>query len=170
MSFSIDGVTWDIPCTIQRASEVTPSNISGMLLNKQYFNDVLGTWMKYNVTIAVPRGHEDDYSEIYEILSAPKDAHQFVLPYNQATITVTARVQTVSDQYVRLPGGDQTWRKTSFDIIANHPSKTMTLGEVTSVGLTPIPDVPAPIVGDLFEYTVGGWVQRFYENADEIQY
>ena len=65
MSWSIDGNAWNYPCTIQRVAEVTPSDISGMLLDKQYFNDVLGTWMKYTVTIAVPKDREEDYTTIY---------------------------------------------------------------------------------------------------------
>ena len=33
--WSIDGSNWDVPCTIEREAEVTASEVSGMLLNKQ---------------------------------------------------------------------------------------------------------------------------------------
>ena len=45
--FSVDGVQWDVPCRIVRTAEIAASEISGMLLDRTYFNDVLGTWMRY---------------------------------------------------------------------------------------------------------------------------
>ena len=41
MIWSIDGLEWNVPCQIERTSEMTPSEISGMLLDKSYFNDVV---------------------------------------------------------------------------------------------------------------------------------
>lgn len=170
MSFVIDGFSWNIPCTIERTAKITASEISGMLLNKQYFNDVLGTWMRYTISIAIPRGWESDYDSIYEILSSPVDAHSFTLPYNSSEINITGRVDVVSDTWVRLPNNKQTWRKTTFDVIANHPSKTMSLTEVITRGMTPLPEAPGAQAGDLYEYTNYGWIQRFYVNADEVRY
>lgn len=167
--FTVDGIQWDIPCTIERAAKVTSSEISGMLLNKQYFNDVLGTFMEYTIAIAVPFGYEYLYTDIYETLTAPKDGHTFVLPYNEDTITITGRIQVVSDRYVKTQNGNH-WRQTRFTVIANHPSKTMDLEDVLSVGLTPLPSVPEAFVGDLYEYTQNGWVKRYYTDGDEEYY
>lgn len=167
--FTVDGIQWNIPCTIERVAEVKSSEISGMLLNKQYFNDVQGTWMKYTVTIAVPIGYMDQYSAIYEMLTAPVDGHTFVLPYNEDTITITARVEVVSDRWVKMQDGNH-WRQTKFTAFANHPSKTNDLGTVVATGLTPLPPDPEATVGDLYEYTQAGWVQRFYVDADEVYY
>ena len=55
MSFTVDGVEWNIPCTIERTAEITASEISGLLLNRNYFNDVLGTYMRYTISIAIPK-------------------------------------------------------------------------------------------------------------------
>jgi hypothetical protein len=167
MSWSVDGFTWNIPCSIDRVSEVESSEISGMMLNRQYFNDVIGTWLRYTITIAVPRGRENDYSELYTLLTAPQSEHEFILPYNEGEIVINARVQTVSDRYVRLPGDKQTWRRTTFDIIATHPSKNPDLSQV---GLSPLPEALEPDIGDIYEYTSGGWLQRTYEDADARQY
>ena len=167
--FTIDGIQWNIPCTIERTAEVTSSEISGMLLNKQYFNDVLGTFMKYTIAIAVPFGYEYLYTDIYETLTAPKDGHTFVLPYNEDTITITGRIQVVSDRYVKAQNGNH-WRQTKFTVIANHPSKTNDFGTVVATGLTPLPPDPEASVSDMYEYTQGGWVQRFYTDVDDIYY
>ena len=169
MSFTIDGIKWDFPCTIERQAEITSSEISGMMLNKTYFNDVLGTWMKYTIAIAVPKGHEADYTDIYEILADPVSYHTFILPYNyqEGGITVNGRVNVVSDVWVRLPQGKQTWRKTRFEIIANHPTKEAPLG---NVGYSPFPDTAGIEVGDIYEYTAQGWQETQYTDGDDIYY
>lgn len=169
MSFMIDGVRWNYPCTIERVAEVTSSEISGMMLNKTYFNDVLGTWMKYTVAIAIPTGHEAEYTEIYELLTDPVSYHTFELPYNYQSggLTLVARVQTVSDSYVRLPQGRQTWRKTRFEIIANHPTKEADIGDI---GFSPFPDTGGVDIGDVYELTINGWVEADYGNGDNTYY
>lgn len=170
MNWSVDGVEWDIPCTIERIAELTASDISGFLLNRDYFNDVLGTYMRYIISIAIPKGKENEYYSLYSILTTPRDAHTFKLPYNGSYINLTARVTVISDKYVRLPNGKQTWRGTQFEIIANHPSKTYQAGEIISIGLTPRPEAPSANMGDLYEFTENGWIEKYYEDADNIGY
>lgn len=167
--FSIDGVTWEYPCEIKRTSEVESSEISGMLMDRTYFNDVLGTWLKYDVSIAVPRKKLADYAAVYERLTAPEEGHSFVLPYNSGTISVTGRVDSVKDTLYKANGGNY-WAGISFTVIANHPSKYMELGEVIEAGREPVPAVISPVIGDLYEFTENGWEQVDIENADLKQY
>ena len=169
MSFSIDGVTWDFPCTIERTAEVTPSEISGMMLNKTYFNDVLGTWMKYTVGIAIPKGHESEYTTIYEALSDPVSYHDFILPYNYSKegLPLRGRINVISDTYVRLPNGNQTWRKTKFEVIANNPSKEPVLGKV---GFSPLPDSAQVPIGSIYEFTSSGWEEADFGDGDNTYY
>lgn len=170
MKWSIDGMEWNIPCTIEREAEVRSSDISGLLLNKSYFNDVIGTYMKYTVAIAVPKGMEEIYSTLYELLTNPVDGHTFILPYNDGSLTINARVTNVHDAYVRMAGDKNYWRGTKFDIIANSPTKTMDLDEIISAGLNPYPEVPEANVGDIYEYTSGGWTARNYADGDTVAY
>lgn len=166
MSFSIDGFVWDYPCMIEREAEMTPSEISGLMLNKSYFNDVLGTWMSYDLTLAVPFDKEDDYYTIYEQLIQPVDGHSFVFPYNAGNITITGRVSSVQDVWVRMPGNRNYWRGTRFSIKANHPTKTMSLGQVIETGRAPLPDVSSPNIGDTYTFTAGGW--DVYETPPDV--
>lgn len=170
MSFTVDGVEWNIPCTIERTAEITASEISGLLLNRNYFNDVLGTYMRYTVSVAIPKGKENDYAGLYEVLTSPRDGHAFKFPYNQSTISITARVLMVSDKYVKLPNGKQTWRYTRFDVVANHPSKSYQAEEIITHGLSPTPEAPSANYGDVYEFTENGWMERFYADADSISY
>ena len=167
---SIDGITWDnILCSIERVAEIEASEISGMLLDKSYFNDVLGTWFRYTVDIAVPFGQEDAYASLYEKLTEPVDGHTCVLPYNNGTITITARIETVSDVYLKMPNGTH-WRKTKFECIANHPTKNNTLAGVIARGTTPLPWEQDVAIGTLAQYTASGWQIVQIENGDNNSY
>lgn len=166
--WSIDGTSWNIPCTIEREAEITASEVSGMLLNKQYFNDVIGTFMKYTVAIAVPVGMESDYTYLYEKLSAPYD-HTFVFPYNDQYITITGRIQTISDRYYRGVDGASGWRGTKFTVISNAPSKTMGLAEVIERGLAPMPMVQHVDDGEVYVYD-GGWTWAELETGKTYLY
>lgn len=169
--FSIDGITWDVPCDIEREAAITASDISGLMLDKSYFNDVLGTYMSYTVKIAVPLDMRDEYAQIYEALTNPVDGHLFVMPYNGSTIEITARVTEVSDVYVRLAGGQVYWKGIQFTCVANYPTKAMTLGEMVVTGRAPFPDVADPSEGDTYTYSNGAWVPSVvYDDADSIYY
>lgn len=168
---TIDGIVWPIPCKITREAEIKPSEISGLLLDKSYFNDVIGTYMTYTISIAVPMDMRDQYAAIYEILTDPVDGHTFILPYNGSTVTITGRVENVQDEYVRLAGGGVYWRGTQFTVIANHPTKYYSLSEALTRGRAPLPEVSVPHEGDTWHYTDGAWVYGSgYDDADEIYY
>lgn len=168
--FTIDGLTWPYPCKIEREAEVKPSDVSGLLLDRSYFNDVLGTYMSYTISIAIPLNDRDAYSDIYDTLTDPVDGHVFVLPYDQGELTITGRVESVSDKYVRLPDGGRYWEGTTFTMIANHPSKQYTLGEALARGRAPLPDIAAVQYGDVYTYTSTGWVKTIYTDADTVYY
>ena len=139
--FSIDGTVWNVPCQIEREAQMQASEISGMLLDRTYFNDVLGTYMSYNVTIAVPFNKISLYYAIYEKLTDPVEAHIFVLPYNASTITLSGRVESVSDSWVRMPGDENYWKAISFTVTAINPSRSYNWQEVISRGRPIVPTV-----------------------------
>lgn len=169
--FTIDGIEWGYPCDITRMAEVTASEISGMLLDKSYFNDIIGTFMKYDVKIAVPITARDAYAEIYEILTQPVDGHTFILPYNNSTVEITGRVASVNDVYVRMSNGGVYWKGTSFSIISNAPTKTMSLSDVLTRGRAPLPDMANPAEGTSYTWDGEKWVEAVvYEDADDIAY
>ena len=166
--FSIDGMTWGYPCKITRTAEMTASEISGLLLDKSYFNDVIGTYMSYDVTIAIPVGRESQYATIYEALTSPVDGHAFILPYNSGMVEITGRVASVTDDYVRLPGGGIAWKGTRFTVVANHPTKEMSLDEVITRGAAPLPGGGSASMGSTYTYTAQGWEEL--NNADTTGY
>jgi len=168
--FSIDGLKYDWPCDITRVSRMRPSDISGMMLDRRWFNDVLGTYMTYSVNVAVPLGAGEAYARLYDALTQPVESHRFILPYDRGEIAVEGRVEQVSDSYVRLPGGDLHWRGVRFEVVANHPSREMSLERVLERGRSPMPNVAAPEEGDSFAYADGRWVRVTYADGDERAY
>ncbi|MBR0367410.1 MAG: hypothetical protein IJH86_03330 [Clostridia bacterium] len=168
--FYVDGVEWRWPCDIERAAEMTPSQISGLMLDGSVFNDVLGTYMRYTVTVVVPLTCRDEYAALYEILTQPVDGHRFLLPYNNGWVEVTGRVARVGDVYVRMPDGGSCWKGARFTVEGNHPTKAMSLGEVIAAGRAPLPEVAAPEEGACYAFHDGAWVETVFEDGDEREY
>lgn len=169
--FTIDGTRWPWPCSIERAAEVRSSEVSGLLMNRNYLNDVIGTYMQYTVSVAIPLNQRDRHTVLYEQLTEPVDGHVFVLPYNQTSVTVTGRVESVSDVYVRLANGGQYWKGLSFTVTANHPTKYKTWRTALNLGRAKVPEIAEHSEGDTWIWVNGGWdLAVEYRNADEIQY
>lgn len=168
---TIDGVEYDVKCEIVRTAKISASDISGLMLDKTYFNDVLGTFMEYEIAFTHPLYRQGTYSEIYEALTKPVPYHTFELPYNQATVQLTARVEVVEDEFVKLENGMVFWKNLSFVVISSAPTKTMSLTEAISNGLPPYPPVENPDVGDAYQYFDDGWEEiDGLPDADGIAY
>lgn len=167
---TIDGAEWNVPCDLERTADITPSEISGMMLDKTYFNDVLGTFLTYDVRLAVPPTMESEYFQIYEALTDPVESHQFVLPYNGETIELTARVERVRDVYVLLTSRKQLWKGVEFTVIANHPTKRMNYGEIVTIGRSTVPDMPEGVAGQVCIYDGSGWQEVNLEQGKLYEY
>jgi len=157
--FTIDGVVYNVECSIEREAEIKASDISGLMLNGRLFWDVLGTYMTYDITLTMPLHNRGRYAALIEQLTEPVEGHAFVLPYNTGTIQVTGKVETPRDVWVKLPSGYTYWQGLRFTITANGPTKELSLGETISRGLTPLPDVMEPSIGDTYTFTADGWTK-----------
>lgn len=169
-SFTIDGIPFMGLCEIGRTTTIAASEISGLMMDKSYFNDVYGSYLSYSISIRLPVYDKGAYDTIYEMLTDPVDAHSFIFDYGQDHITITGRVEDVSDKLVRTRGNAKYWDALAVTVIANHPSKQMSLGEVVTRGRSPLPSEAGAVIGDLYEYTASGWERRYYMDADEIYY
>lgn len=166
----IDGIAYDVKAEVHRTAEIKLSDISGTMMDGSFFGDVLGTYMVYSVTLKYPLYNQDRYASLFEVLSQPVDGHVFVLPYNQSEITVTARLESVPDEFEEMDSGRKYWKGLAFEIIANHPSKSMTLGQTITRGRAPLPEVASPSVGDTYTWNGSFWGVTSYTDADDISY
>lgn len=169
--FSIDGQQWPYPCDIARTAEIRSSEVSGLMLDGTYYNDVLGTFMQYTVKLAVPFNHRDTYAAFYEMITAPVEGHTFVFPYNNTSITITGRVENISDVYVRLPNGGVAWKGIQFTVTSNVASKENTLEGLVSRGADIFPAPAAHNEGDSWTWHNDRWVlSASYDDADATRY
>lgn len=169
--FTVDGISWDIPCDITRLADIMASEISGMLLNGVYFYDDLGTYLSYDVKLTPNPHRMGDYYALFEALTAPNSVHTFLLPYNGDTVEISAHVGETNDVYVRLPGGRVYWRGLEFTLTSIASTKSITLGESIARGLPALPSVALPNIGDTYTWTVDGWeLTESYEDADLIAF
>lgn len=168
--FTLDGMQWPVPCDIARESEIRQSDISGMLLDRTIFTDILGTYMRYTVRFEVPFGSESTYNALYELLSDPVSDHTFILPYGDSWLTMTGTIENVQDRWIRMPGGGNHWAGATFDAVGANPVKYMTLDEAIARSTVQWPDVEDVEVGDMYKYNGAAWERVVYRNADLIAY
>lgn len=123
--FTIDGITYNVFCDIERQVEIKGSDLSGMLLNKRNFKDVLGSYIQYTVSMAIPVTEMAAYAELYEKLTDPVATHQITMPYNNTMITFDGTIETVSDRYFNKSNdiSKGVWRGTQFTAIGATPIK-----------------------------------------------
>ena len=67
---TIDGVVYDVKVDVRRTAEMTASDISGLMMDKSYFNDVLGTYL---VKLSALELTEDAHLEAASLLKAIGD-------------------------------------------------------------------------------------------------
>ena len=166
--FTVDGLEWTIPCDISRSIRIQDTGISGQLLNGHYFHDVEGTYYDYDVKLTPNPRQMGEYYSLVEILSQPVEGHSFTFPYNGETIQITAKVENPQDIWIRLPNGAVYWKGLSFKATANGPTKRQTLQEAITRGLTPLPDIAVPSIGDTYTFTANGWVPANDAEDNEI--
>ena len=169
--FTVDGFEWTLPGEITRTFDVHDTDISGRLMNGQIFHDVDGTYMQYEITVCPNQHRMGDYYTLVGILSQPVDGHQFILPYDDYSIQLTGKVEKPRDVWVRLPDGGVYWKGLRFTVSANGPSKVESLSQTIQRGLTPLPDVTSPVIGDTYTYTADGWVAAStFPDADSMAF
>lgn len=137
---TIDSITYNLPCSITRTATVKSSDLSGDLLDGSYYNDVIGTYLQYDVSIAVPTGMEAVYADLFEVLSSPVSEHTVTLPYNQTTKTFKCKIETISDKFYRREGTTNIWRGITFTCTGTEPIKqpsSMIFGVTSSTSITP---------------------------------
>ena len=167
--FTIDGVEYNVKCSIERTVEIRESSISGQLMDGQIFRDVMGTYYSYEIRLEMPLKNRDRYAALIELLTEPVDGHAFVLPYNNGTLQLTGKPDGIEDVWEKLPSGYTYWSGLRFTIEPNGPTKANTLGEAIARGLTPLPDVAEPSQGDSYTWDGEEWqVSVVYQNADNM--
>lgn len=121
----LDGVTYSTlhVTKIQRSFSVLDGSNAGRVITGEMQRDVIGTYYNYSVEIDPDAASKEDYDAFYEVISAPVDSHQLVIPYGQQTLSFRAYVTQGSDDLLDMMPNANRWGNLSFNFIAMAPQR-----------------------------------------------
>lgn len=86
--FVIDGKQFPnvVIVSIKRNFSVLDGSNAGRTASGGMIRDVIGTYYNYTVEFRSKESHEDEYEQLFELLSTPTDYHTLELPFGDKTI------------------------------------------------------------------------------------
>lgn len=123
--FTIDGVSYPGVGVerIRRKAELRDGKNAGDLMSGEYARDLVGTFYHYSMSLSGAEPGSADYDALYEVLTAPVDSHQVVVPYGQQTLAFTAYVKTASDEMEPMEGDENWWCGLTIEFRAKEPKR-----------------------------------------------
>lgn len=110
MKFSIDGQEFNVIVTeLARKGRVSESKLSGDVKSGAHFRDIIGTYYDYEMTVGSNALSETEYDALFEILTAPVESHEVVLPYGAGTLSFRAYIEDTSDSMTADNGKTRRW-------------------------------------------------------------
>ena len=108
MKFSIDGQEFNVIVTE---------------LARAHFRDIIGTYYDYEMTVGSNALSETEYDALFEILTAPVESHEVVLPYGAGTLSFRAYIEDTSDSMTADNGKTRRWGNLSVQFYAQKPQR-----------------------------------------------
>ena len=93
--FTIDGVGYPGVGveSLTRSALIKDGQNAGELMSGEYERDLVGTYYHYTLVLSGMEPGSTDYDAMYEVLTAPVNSHQVVMPYGQGTLRRTSRTR-----------------------------------------------------------------------------
>lgn len=122
----IDGITYEnVHVTdIDRSFQIVDGENAGRLLNGSMRRDVVGTFYNYSFAMDADAARRQEYDRMFEVLSAPQDAHTIQVPYAQSILTFRAYVTNGSDKLEDMGPNFNRWGGLKWNFIAMDPQRT----------------------------------------------
>lgn len=119
----INGVEYDVYDTkLTRSFQILDGENVGRLMNGKMERDIIGTYYNYTWEIA-PKNYEQ-YDELYELLSAPKDSYMIEVPYGRNGRKVfEAYVTSGQDELLSEYDGQYYWSGMTIQFTAMNPER-----------------------------------------------
>lgn len=123
-TFSIDGREYNVNVlSIKRKFQVLDTENTERLTSGDMVRDIIGTFYNYSVTLDCNLLSVQQYDQMYEVLSAPTEFHNFVMPYGQSTYTFKGYVSSGEDDLKTKQNGKTIWNNLTIEIIAKAPKR-----------------------------------------------
>ena len=123
--FKIDGRSFHVFVPVggmQRNFNVYSSRQEQMIRGDRVYN-VVGTFYGYTVTVDTSRATEEEYDELFELISSPEEWHEFEFPYGQNVLTFRGHVESGGDTLYTRQGGRNGWGDMQFSVVATKPQR-----------------------------------------------
>lgn len=122
--FSIDGKSYRVLVkSLKRTFQVLDGENTGRTNDGDMFRDVIGTFYNYAVEVDTKILAQGEYDELYEVISAPKAFHDFVMPYGQEVYSYQGYITTGGDTLERMDHNGKRWNGLSFNMVAKSPKR-----------------------------------------------
>jgi len=125
--FSVDGVAYPgiHVVSLKRSFSVLDGENTGRVMTGAMVRDIIGTFYNYSMELDSEYINRDQYDSLYEVISAPVESHEIVVPYGQGTLTFEAYVSNgedtldLMDEYL----GYNRWNNLTINFIAMAPER-----------------------------------------------
>lgn len=123
-TITVDGTVYNVRLkyeTLKRSFTIVEGPNQGESLSAKMIRDILGTKYTYQIDIEPDPADPASYDSFYQLISAPADYHTVTMPFGQSTITFNAAIQSGTDIYRGILGGQQRWSGLSIQFIPLEP-------------------------------------------------
>lgn len=124
-SFSIDGNTYPsvLVASLKRNFQVLDGENAGRVLSGDMVRDIIGTYYNYTLEVYAAEASLAEYDSLYELISAPDNSHEIIVPYAQGTMAFDAYVTAGQDELIDGTCDRNKWGNLSFNFIAMSPKR-----------------------------------------------
>ena len=123
--FTIDGVGYPGVGveSLTRSALIKDGQNAGELMSGEYERDLIGTYYHYTLVLSGMEPGSPDYDAMYEVLTAPVNSHQVVMPYGQGTLSFQAYIQNAGDALISMTDTENWWGNLTIQFMAKRPQR-----------------------------------------------
>lgn len=123
--FTIDGVGYPGVGveSLTRSALIKDGQNAGELMSGEYERDLVGTYYHYTLVLSGMEPGSPDYDAMYEVLTAPVNSHQVVMPYGQGMLSFQAYIQNAEDALISMTDTENWWGNLSIQFMAKRPQR-----------------------------------------------
>ena len=123
--FTIDGVGYPGVGveSLTRSALIKDGQNAGELMSGEYERDLVGIYYHYTLVLSGMETGSTDYDAMYEVLTAPVNSHQVVMPYGQGTLSFQAYIQNAGDALIAMTDTENWWGNLTIQFMAKRPQR-----------------------------------------------
>lgn len=108
--------------SLKRSFRIPDGKNAGDMLSGDYERDLVGTYYDYDLVITTSDLTDNEYDDLFEVLSAPVNSHMVEMPYGMSSLTFEAMIESGGDELIPMDDGTW-WGNLSVSIRAKKPQR-----------------------------------------------